>query len=183
VVSDHKVQSTTASPCSKKKPKNPEDSPNLSFQEVLSKLDTDKRFTDAAFSQMLSRLLENAKPTRRMKNLKVTLQQKDNSCLLFSNKKGVLKQIIPESHISSIIESVHSTKERHLSIRETFMLISQQYEGISRFMVKAFVDRCPNCITQKPVNMPSAPLRPVVARALFEHLQFDFIDMKAYAWS
>jgi len=57
VVSDHKVQSTTASPCSKKKPKNPEDSPNLSFQEVLSKLDTDKRFTDAAFSQMLSRLL------------------------------------------------------------------------------------------------------------------------------
>lgn len=38
-------------------------------------------------------------------------------------------------------------------------------------MVKAFVDRCPNCITQKPVNMPSAPLRPVVARALFEHLQ------------
>jgi len=25
VVSDHKVQSTTASPCSKKKPKNPED--------------------------------------------------------------------------------------------------------------------------------------------------------------
>jgi len=154
-------------------------SPNLSFQEVLSKLDTDKRFTDAAFSQMLSLLLENAKPTRRMKNLKVTLQQKDNSCLLFSNKKGVLKQIIPESHISSIIESVHSPKERHLSIRETFMLISQQYEGISRFMVKAFVDRCPNCITQKPVNMPSAPLRPVVARALFEHLQFDFIDMKA----
>jgi hypothetical protein len=88
-----------------------------------------------------------------------------------------LRRVIPLSQIVACINYCHAESTGHRGQDATLQRIQQQFEGVSRVLVREAVKRCPIC-QSKAAKQFKAKLQPIVANQLFERLLIDLIDKR-----
>ena len=91
---------------------------------------------------------------------------------------GMQRVCIPFSYIERAVHHCHTGGlggTNHTGQVLTWGKVNDTYTGISREIVRKFVQKCPVC-QQKVTRVHKAALIPITAKTLFERVQVDLID-------
>ena len=92
--------------------------------------------------------------------------------------KGLSRRCVPYSQIEQVLELCHAgelSSSLHRGQLSTWDWLRERYDGISRYLVRMFVKKCPTC-QQHSVRQHKAPLMPITSKTLYERLVIDLID-------
>jgi transposase InsO family protein len=90
---------------------------------------------------------------------------------------GSMRRCVPYSQVAEVVEYCHrgTLKVGHLGQDTTWQHCLQQFDGISRLVVRAYVLRCGVCQVRQ-VKSHRAELAPITSKALYERVVMDLID-------
>ena len=157
-----------------------------------------KRIGTVMTTELYDQLMECVRANGKSGDKNITRMVKDNNMLLFHDKLAVWKRgmkekcggdparavhpehvriVVCDDQMSDVIHRAH-IDSGHMYYGKTYLTLKHAYSHVTRDVVKAWCERCPNCAAYRPdaKQKRRRHYRPIHAAGPMSHFTIDLID-------
>ena len=124
-------------------------------------------------SQSTSAVVHSSGEQRQLGRVLVTFPKDTEAAEELSQED--MRRVISYSQIEEALTHCHLGGTGHRGMDAVETMVKDHYCGISRLLIREFIDRCGVCQSKKRQQY-SAPLKSIISRTRFERLIMDLID-------